>query len=256
MDDSYTLAALLAADERQIPASLQLLASISPAGPVAISASWHAHQALLGRICAAQSSGGTLDDELGIAGVVASMCARTFRWAISDLLRGRTTAVYGYGRQQVEAVALVRLFRSQPMAAREWFNIRTDTDGRRFYGTYNPALMGLLEQMPGLREAYEQGSGQALHVRMAGVLRGFTVVRRDGQQPELILLDHEVGNEQQQWLLTAAAFFLCGQARILHELWRGFPEVSQDRFTELVVLAQAAGDFDAALHRSRHPPST
>jgi hypothetical protein len=153
-----------------------------------------------------------------------------FRWGVSDLLRGRVTPTYGYVRQQAEAVALVRLFRSEPGVAHEWYNIRTDAQGRKFHRDHGPKLMALLQQFSGLREAYDKGSSDALHVRIPALLRGFNTSRRPDGNVEFVLLDREVKPEKTEWFLSALDYFLCLQPRLVYELWRGFPETPQDVF--------------------------
>lgn len=195
MDDSYSLRDLIAADERQIPASVDILGAVSPQGPAAITTAWEAYRALIQRIDEGQSIVAKLTDDHSLAGMVASLCARMFRWGITDLLRGRTTSAFGYARQQAEAVALVHLFRVEPGAARQWYEINSDALGRQFHQTYNRKLMALLDQMDGMRETYEKGSGHALHVRIPSALRGYRAVSRESGLVEFILLDRDVSAE-------------------------------------------------------------
>jgi hypothetical protein len=251
VDVTDPLAQLLADETTQVSESLDLLRRVSAAGPAAIAATWETYAALIVRVNEAQTKQTPLAHDTEVAGLVLSLCARMFRWGVSDLLRGRVTPTYGYVRQQAEAVALVRLFRSEPGVAHEWYNIRTDAQGRKFHRDHGPKLMALLQQFSGLREAYDKGSSDALHVRIPALLRGFNTSRRPDGNVEFVLLDREVKPEKTEWFLSALDYFLCLQPRLVYELWRGFPETPQDVFPEVAGLAQLAGTFSAALAESR-----
>lgn len=227
--------------------TLKALDGIDVSGAFCPEAVLEAFTAFFQRLEASTShTGGTRDREL--ASAVALICGRYAKWGVTDLLRGRSTAVLGYCRVQAEAAALVHLFLREPGKAQEWFDAKGKAS-KRFYRENQPALTAIMAEHDGLAYAYDRGSEEAMHVRPWILARAYDLNRTEDSRVRLQLLDNELRDDDPYVFLYVASLFFCAQARILHALWRGFPEIDQSRFPELVTLAQFATEFDAALGR-------
>jgi hypothetical protein len=195
---------LLERDQAQVPHTLNALRDVHVSGAFCVEAAPDAFAAFFRSLrTATENTTRTRDREL--AGVVALICARYTKWGVTDLLRGRTTAVLGYCRVQAEAAALAHLFVADPSKAEDWFKARGGSAGKCFYRANQSALMAIMQQHPGLADVYDRGSEEALHVRATVLTRGHDIVRTPGSQdPTLYLLDNELREDDALPFLHAA----------------------------------------------------
>lgn len=248
-EDKSILGRLLEGDEAQLRSSLHALQNVHASGPLCLEGAADTWRVLFQKLNKATAAPRTRDRE--IASLVATIAARHFRWGATDLLRARTTAVLGYCRLQAEAAALAHLFLDQPETAQQWFEA-VDEAGKQFYRDHQKTLLKIMKKHS-LTEAYEKGSGEALHVRVSPVLRGHEIVHEaDADQVTFFLRDHELLDDNPLPFLAVASNFFALQACVICALWRGFPEIDQGRFEELGSLATLAQQFDeqiTAQHR-------
>ena len=148
---------------------------------------------------------------------------RYFRWGVTDLLRFRVTAAAGAGRLQSEAVALVRLFRDEPVRATQWLEAGLDdAAGRRFHNQTRQALAGFIAGF-GLELAYERGSSSAQHVRIGSTVRGVNI-----SDEGTLLRDQEIDPEQPYGYLLFAWWMLTVQAKVFAALRDTLREVAEN----------------------------
>lgn len=169
--------------------------------------------------------------------IVVLACQRQFMWGVTDLLRTRVTPAFGYTRQQAESVALLHLFRDNPNAAVQWRQVSTANEGRRFYRAYQPQLNTIMEAIS-LAAAYEQGSGAALHVRLASVARAlFSLGPEEAPHSSggaIRLAFQELDPTRPFRYFLAVLHFLYTQARVFEGLTAAFPEVYDPIWSERV----------------------
>ena len=134
---------LLEHDHSRITETLSALCDTHPSGGFCLEAAPEAFRALL-RSWNAVTEGSDLTRDREIASVVILICARYTRWGVTDLLRGRSTAVLGYCRIQAEGAALVHLFLQDPAKAQEWFDAHGEDKGKRFYRANQSSLIAIM----------------------------------------------------------------------------------------------------------------
>lgn len=162
--------------------------------------------------------------------VLLLLLQRHFMWAATDLLRMRLTPVLGYCRQEAEAIALLVLVRDRPDLGIRWLHVRTDEEGVTFFREMQHGVRSTLKRLK-LNDAYERGSGAALHVRFASAVLGLSF---DRQPNEIWLGFQEVRpNESFQYYLDALGF-LSVQVRVVRALGEAFPEVTDPSWLRAV----------------------
>jgi len=161
-------------------------------------------------------------------GIVFLLLQRQFMWAATDLLRMRLMAVLGYGRQQTESLALLILMRDDPVIATRWLRITTDEDGRQFYQAFQRRIREQIDRLD-LGGAYEQGSGAALHVRLASGVRSLSL---DRIPHEIRLGYQDVRSDDPFSYYLDILFFFRTQERILRALVNAFPEVTDPKWLD------------------------
>jgi hypothetical protein len=97
---------------------------------------------------------------------------RDFLFGLSDLLRLRTTSMFGYLRVQTETVAILTLLGTDSAMAVDWLN--SLKGGKEFYKKYHRRIINKLRQL-GLHNYYEDGSNTSLHSRVGGVAPGILI---------------------------------------------------------------------------------
>jgi hypothetical protein len=229
-DPVVNFGALFSSDEQQVSISRQLLASIDPwlaRVPAATSD-------LFGNLIWFLNQSGKPSKAREIASIAVLLCHRCYRWGASDLLRGRITATLGYARQEAEATGLVQLFLQQPDTALEWFSAVDEARGRTFYNKHQRTLKQIMTEQ-GVVDLYERGSAEALHVRMVPALRGHRLVTQPGTGPVLYVLDAELREADPRDFIDVAFWFLLRQADVLYCLAKGFPEMGDQRWKQLLA---------------------
>ena len=109
--------------------------------------------------------------------------------------------------------------------------------GRRFYEDNRKRLSAIMRQLNGLDIGDDEGSGEAVHGRPAMIGRGHEITRLPGEATRrLRLLDNELRATDPFLFLRGASGFFSAQARVLHEMWRGFPEFKGRRLERPSML--------------------
>ncbi len=179
---------------------------------------------------------------------------RHVMWAATDLLRMRLTPALGYCRQEAEAIALLVLVRNSPDLGIRWLRVRTDEEGVAFFRNVQSEVRSTLKRLE-LNDAYERGSGAALHVRFASAVPGLSLDRKPN---EIWLGFQEVRPEEPFRYYLEVLGFLSIQVRVLRSLGEAFPEVTDpswpgavDRFTRNVgaLWGELSRQFPAEWHR-------
>ncbi len=147
---------------------------------------------------------------------------RHFMWGATDLLRMRLTPALGYCRQEAEAIALLVLVRDNPDLGIRWLHVRTDEEGVAFFRNVQGEVRSTLKRLE-LNDAYERGSGAALHVRFASAVPGLSLDRKPN---EIWLGFQEVRPEEPFQYYLEVLGFLSIQVRVLRALGEAFPEVT------------------------------
>jgi len=187
--------------------------------------------------------------------IVVLACQRQFMWGVTDLLRGRVTPAIGYARQQAEGAALLHLFRDNPSAAIEWREISSDAEGVTFHKKYQHQLKAMMTTLH-LGTAYAQGSGAALHVRLASVARGLSWLTptesREGRSGAISVGLQELDPSNPFRYYLAVLHFLHTQLRVFEAVTLAFPEVYDPIWTErLRKFGERVGTVRAHI-RSRY----
>jgi hypothetical protein len=167
----------------------------------------------------------------GMVQFVVMACQRYWSWGAAELFRFRHTVALGYLRLEVEAFALIVLFLENHSRARQWFELRTDADGQRFFRETQGRVKAILRQYK-LMGVYDMASGSAQHVRMAGFIRSLRL-HRPG---EISLPDQELDRDDPYSFHLVIGHFHRVQARVLPALFSVLPDI---RTPELMRLQSA-----------------
>jgi hypothetical protein len=116
-------------------------------------------------------------------GTLKLLASRSFLWAATDFLRFRQESAFGHLRVEVEAVALMKIMANDPEAAWEWYAIRDEASGGKFFRKHQRNVKKALERFD-LKWTYDSASGMAQHARFSGVARGLTTIhiKESGRQ--------------------------------------------------------------------------
>jgi len=106
-------------------------------------------------------------------GLLKLLSARSFLWAATDQLRFREQSSFGHLRVEVEAIALMKIMADHPQVAWDWYAIKDEVSGAKFFGKHQQDVKKALERFD-LKWNYEIASGTAQHARFASVARGLT----------------------------------------------------------------------------------
>ncbi len=106
-------------------------------------------------------------------GILLQHSYRAYMFSVTDLLRLRMTNAVGYLREQIESFGLMRAMMSDPSIAKEWFDIRSDQQGRRFFHRTRNMINDYRDAYD-LQFAWNVASGSSQHVRFASIALGFT----------------------------------------------------------------------------------
>jgi hypothetical protein len=159
------------------------------------------------------------------------LCARYFRYAITDLRRFRLTASNGYLRLEVESLALMALFRTRFDFAHAWLDPHSDQ--RKLFHKMQPQVKKWLREHD-FTVTYDIGSWVSQHVALASARTGIRI-----GDATVEVLDQEFDPTEPASFHLGIAYFLRIQKRIFELL----PVV----FEELV----ADEEFQSALHDYR-----
>jgi hypothetical protein len=180
--------------------------------------------------------------------IVLLACQRYWAWGISDLLRMRITGAHGYLRLQAECVGLIELFLRDPNLAERWFSIRTERDGKQFFGDTQRQLRDVLGPRQ-LLKVYDIASSSALHVRMAGLSRALSF-----EPGAMTLPDQEFDPEDPYSYHLAASHYHVTQVRVLKALGEVLPEMANDEWrTRLNTFIRNAQDMWRTLEQRYAP---
>jgi hypothetical protein len=162
--------------------------------------------------------------------VVFLLLQRAYLWGVTDLLRLRLTSAAGYGRLEAEALGLLLLMRDDPTVGDRWLGVRTEHEGRAFFGTTQERLKERLRELD-LAVAYDQGSAAAQHVRLLSAVAGLS-----WSDTQASLAAQETDPEDPFSFFLGALYFLSTQVRVFHALKKAFPEVTDPLWDQRVQL--------------------
>lgn len=236
---------LLANDDAAVIEALTRLRGVHEASGDALEATYGAYSDLFQAL---DSAGLHKRRDREIAMLVCQICARHYKWAAADLLRGRSTAVLGYGRTQAECVGLVHLFLKEPTAAEVWLAASNESAGKAFYRKYQGQLLMHMRSHPGLEEAYNRGSGESLHVRVWPILRAYAFEpASEAALRQFTLQSTDIRHEDPFPFLESAGWFFGLQAAVVNALRKGFPEIAGREFPSIASAAYFAKLYLEAL---------
>jgi len=158
----------------------------------------------------------------GISKTLVILCQKQFRWAATDLMRGRVTSALGHTRLQIESVSLMNLFKDEPERAHEWFAAQDETSGMAFFHATRQDLEKVRKKLH-LNAAYKRASGQAQHVRMSTLLFSYRIAERsDEAGSRLYAPDNEFNPGDALRYLDAFLALLITQGRVFDAITQAF----------------------------------
>jgi hypothetical protein len=181
-----------------------------------------------------------------LRGLLLSQIGVLFGLEVADFLRMRVTAPLVNVRLQCESYALMKLMRQNPAIAREWQEIQTDEEGKRFFGKHQKRLKKTLESYD-LASAYDRTSGVALHSRFIGLARGFRNSQTEDayrKTQKFMFLAQEFDRERPHYFLSEVLFTLQVQERIFVNMRDVAPEIA-----DAVLLDTRIPQFRAGMAR-------
>jgi hypothetical protein len=140
----------------------------------------------------------------------------------------------------------MKLMRQNPAIAREWQEIQTDEEGKRFFGKHQKRLKKTLESYD-LASAYDRTSGVALHSRFIGLARGFRNSQTEDayrKTQKFMFLAQEFDRERPHYFLSEVLFTLQVQERIFVNMRDVAPEIA-----DAVLLDTRIPQFRAGMAR-------
>lgn len=114
------------------------------------------------------------------------------------------------------------LVRDSPDLGIRWLRVRTDEEGKAFFREMQSEVRSALKRLE-LNNAYERGSGVALHVRLASAVPGLSLDRKPN---EIWLGFQEVRPEEPFRYYLEVLAFLSIQVHVVRALGEAFPEVT------------------------------
>lgn len=173
------------------------------------------------------------------------MVQRYFRYAVIELTSLRVTPAFGYLRLEAECVGLIHLVQRTPHLGGIWFTLDAKA-GKRFYKDTQGRLKRFLESVPELDAAYELGSGEALHARLASAGRSLMFIGKSPNgKPLTVLAGHEAN-------LADLRGYFDGLLRVLEyqpAVWVGLVDGFRD--LDLSSVMPMIEDFRARIRRLR-----
>lgn len=160
-------------------------------------------------------------------GILLSFLFRKFMYAATDVRRLRIVEALGHLRPQAEAAGLMKVMLEAPEVAKEWFSLRTDQEGRRFFRAYQSRIEDLMRESQ-LIGAWNAASGSAQHVRLASVARAlqFAESREGTRIAHQVKLDlQDMDNDAPEEVILNAIYVFEVQARLYQVLGALLPEV-------------------------------
>jgi hypothetical protein len=106
---------------------------------------------------------------------------RDFLFGLSDLLRLRSTSMFGYLRLQTETVAILTLSAADSAMAVDWLNTASLKEGKEFYKDHHGKIINKLREL-GLHRYYQDASNTSLHSRVGGVAPGIIIGGKTAQR--------------------------------------------------------------------------
>lgn len=172
---------------------------------------------------------------------------RAYRWAATDLRRFRVSAVYGFQRQQAEAIGLIAIFRDEPEIAIRWFLPTLNT--RRLFSQIQPKVKARLDDFD-LRWAYDHGSAASMHSTFASGAAGTRLSAEGEHHLTVKILDDEVNEADPYLFHLAAGGCLRTQQRVFKAVTAICPDiVTQVLSAEVEAFASAVEDIWWTLKR-------
>jgi len=167
---------------------------------------------------------------LRVRGHLLLLSSRCYMFALSDLLRLRLTPVYGHMRLAAEAAVLACLIREQSALSLEWMGAISDEAGHRFHRAHGRSLARITSEC-GLDDAYQIGSGKAMHPRLGSISMGLAAEVREerGRRvEEYSLAFHEATPENPREMYLTMVHLVLTQVKVFAALARALPEASDE----------------------------
>ena len=167
-----------------------------------------------------------------VRGLLLTALGRSFVFGSTDLLRLRISDAHGALRWAAEAAALIELIHATPSIAVDWIGILPDgPSGPRFFGKHKKAIRDVMVRR-GLLNAYDGGSGMAMHARLVGMVYGLTsnsFIEGDREVHELELSFQELAREpdRSRQVLLHTIYYLEVHRRIFLALPSVLPEIQE-----------------------------
>jgi hypothetical protein len=167
-------------------------------------------------------------------------------FAATDIRRLRVVSAIGQLRVEIEALALMYLFRSESKLAVEWYHIRTDQEGRKFYNKTKKHVLHFC-QTHDLETEWNIASAAAQHARLGGLIDGLRFTQsieagRHVDQYSLALQDFDPN--QPEAFIARGLYLLRTQAKLLLPMKKALSEV-----TDLLLLETRIPRYLQAIRR-------
>lgn len=210
---------------------------------------------LAGRVTAEPDNAGLNDAKAAISHLnsrqaqrfVFQLAWRSFRWAATDLRRFRLTTVYGFQRQQAEAVGLMAVFRDEPEVATQW--LLPTLKKRRLFSQLQPKVKVHLDSFQ-LRWAYDHGSAASMHATFASGAGATKFSASSEHHLTVEILDDEVDDADPYMFHLAVGSCLRTQERTLKAVMVICPDIVTPPLSKMVeTFAEAVGDIWWTLNR-------
>jgi hypothetical protein len=181
---------------------------------------------------------------------------RSYMFAATDLRRMRVVSAMGQMRVEIESVALMNLFRTKKKLGFDWFNSKTDDQGRKFHNQTKGEINRFCKQHE-LTVEWNLASSAAQHARMGSVSDGLRISDKD--EPKKYTHDVRLnfqdfdGNKPQAFIIRAL-YIRRTQEKLLEPLKTALPEASDPLLhdTRIPNYMRKIANF-YQLFEKRHP---
>ena len=161
-------------------------------------------------------------------GILLLNAYRSFMYAAVDIRRLRSISALGQLCVEIESIALISIFQTANDIAEEWFNLKSDEEGRAFISKTKKIVIEFCKKNDLLTE-WNLASKGSHHARFAGMVEGLRIENfsKEGRYINNFSFSlQDFDPDHPERLIVRALYILRAQAKIFPTFKLSLPEVS------------------------------
>jgi hypothetical protein len=159
---------------------------------------------------------------------------RSYMHAGTDIRRLRVGTAIGFMRLEIEAIALMFLIQANSELGFTWFNLRGDTQGKKFFNKTKKDISKFCDRFE-LTVEWNLASSASQHARFIGLVDGLSIYsfsQYDRYTDNFSLALQDFDEKIPEQLISRALYILRTQAKLLLPLQLALPEISDPLLLE------------------------